>query len=289
MADNKLSWQESLNQARAGVPFNPFQHNHSGYAAGNGGKIPATPTSTQKSTFPQTPTPSYGHITQDGIGARAAAYSPSKIYIDSEPLYRSSAINSGMTADNYWEGSFANNSDYNYSGKTASGLRPLHSQWWLDTGAFSAWEDFGVVLAYPSWGVRIGFGLALGFVALLIALANSWPGPGTLFAMLAGGILGMAAPVPLGRVILVLRTIAGQGLAMLTWLVAIAAVGLVVILGVRVFTSKQAVAPPTVKYSTPAAAPPVYRHHGKSTHHTQEWNLNDSMKGWTPPSQKASR
>lgn len=34
MADNKLSWQQSLNQARAGVPLNPFKHNPYGYAAG---------------------------------------------------------------------------------------------------------------------------------------------------------------------------------------------------------------------------------------------------------------
>lgn len=34
MADNKLSYQQSLNQAQAGVPFNPFVHNHPGYAAG---------------------------------------------------------------------------------------------------------------------------------------------------------------------------------------------------------------------------------------------------------------
>lgn len=48
MADNKLSWQQSLNQARAGAPFNPFKHNPSGFAAGNGGKSPTAPANPPK-------------------------------------------------------------------------------------------------------------------------------------------------------------------------------------------------------------------------------------------------
>jgi hypothetical protein len=44
MAD-KLFWQKSLNEARANVPFSPFTHNHSGYAAG---KPPAALTKTPK-------------------------------------------------------------------------------------------------------------------------------------------------------------------------------------------------------------------------------------------------
>jgi hypothetical protein len=41
MSDQKLSWQQSCNEARAGRPFDPFKHSHSGFAAGIPAKAPA--------------------------------------------------------------------------------------------------------------------------------------------------------------------------------------------------------------------------------------------------------
>ena len=208
------------------------------------------------------------------------------VHVDPKPCYPPPSMIPSITLDDYWQES-ADAPDCNYTGGSGPGLGPLRPQWWLDTGAFSAWEDFGDGLAYPSWGMRIGFGIAAGFVAVLIALVNSWPGPGTLFAVLAGGIAGMITPVPLGHIILALRTVAGHGLAALAWLMATAAVGLVVILGVRAFASKPAAAQPVVSYSSHAAPSPVHRHHRKGKHHVQASNQEDPFAGWTPPSEKA--
>jgi hypothetical protein len=43
MSDEKLSWQQSLNHAQTGRPFDPFKHNPGGYAAGQPPKAPAKP------------------------------------------------------------------------------------------------------------------------------------------------------------------------------------------------------------------------------------------------------